>query len=325
LPGNWLTCQLASYFMSQIHYSFFEDQNNQVNPHQGGSLPNTPLGNDALFLQHMAFGQQNMQGQNQDGQERTLIFDQQPSQVQGFSAKGGSASGGHPQEQEFDSRTGEQSTNRPDSRNTRLVLLKATLEDIQMQVVKALNLVKEELSTPSMVSISEISQAQMVTKKEINIEQQPLQYYHQQPPQSTQSQPTYETTEQYGQTKIIEGIFDGQHMIGPDGKQYNIPANYASKSKLVEGDILKLTMSQQGSFMFKQIGPIERLRLVGVLGQDSLTRDHYAHIGEHKWRILTASVTYYKGMPGDEIIILIPKDGVSKWAAVENIVKRTNY
>ena len=33
--------------------------------------------------------------------------------------------------------------------------------------------------------------------------------------------------------KIIEGVFDGQVMIGPDGKNYPVPANYASKSKLV--------------------------------------------------------------------------------------------
>jgi hypothetical protein len=42
--------------------------------------------------------------------------------------------------------------------------------------------------------------------------------------------------------KVIEGIFDGQIMIGPDGKNYPVPANYASKSKLVEGDIMKLTI-----------------------------------------------------------------------------------
>ena len=30
--------------------------------------------------------------------------------------------------------------------------------------------------------------------------------------------------------KIIEGIFDGQIMIGQDGKNYPVPANYASKS-----------------------------------------------------------------------------------------------
>ncbi|MBU0671017.1 hypothetical protein KKF29_02555, partial [Patescibacteria group bacterium] len=41
--------------------------------------------------------------------------------------------------------------------------------------------------------------------------------------------------------QIIEGVFNGQNMVGPDGEIFTIPANYASKSKLVEGDILKLT------------------------------------------------------------------------------------
>ena len=27
--------------------------------------------------------------------------------------------------------------------------------------------------------------------------------------------------------KVIEGVFDGQAMIGPDGKSYPVPANYA--------------------------------------------------------------------------------------------------
>ncbi len=35
--------------------------------------------------------------------------------------------------------------------------------------------------------------------------------------------------------KIIEGVFDGQMMLSPDGKSTQ-SANYASKSKLVEGD-----------------------------------------------------------------------------------------
>jgi hypothetical protein len=35
--------------------------------------------------------------------------------------------------------------------------------------------------------------------------------------------------------KVIEGVFDGQVMVGPDGKNYPVPANYASKSKLLEG------------------------------------------------------------------------------------------
>ena len=62
--------------------------------------------------------------------------------------------------------------------------------------------------------------------------------------------------------KIIEGVFDGQMMMGPDGKNYPIPANYASKSKLVEGDILKLTIAEDGSFIYKQIGSVDRKSVV---------------------------------------------------------------
>ena len=62
--------------------------------------------------------------------------------------------------------------------------------------------------------------------------------------------------------KIIEGIFDGQIMIGPDGKNYPVPANYASKSKLVEGDIMKLTITDDGKFLYKQIGPVERKTVI---------------------------------------------------------------
>jgi hypothetical protein len=65
--------------------------------------------------------------------------------------------------------------------------------------------------------------------------------------------------------KIIEGVFDGQVMIGPDGKSYPVPANYASKSKLVEGDILKLTIADDGGFIYKQIGPIPRRQIIGTL------------------------------------------------------------
>jgi len=121
--------------------------------------------------------------------------------------------------------------------------------------------------------------------------------------------------------KIVEGVFDGQNMVGADGNIYPVPANYASKSKLVEGDILKLTIDRRGNFVFKQIGPIDRDKIVAKLMQDLATRQYYAAMGNKKWKLLTAAVTYFKGEPGDEVVILIPKNGKSKWAAVENIVK----
>ncbi|MFA5359692.1 MAG: hypothetical protein WC349_01910 [Patescibacteria group bacterium] len=127
--------------------------------------------------------------------------------------------------------------------------------------------------------------------------------------------------ENLGETRIIEGVFDGENMIGPDGKQYSVPANYASKSKLVEGDILKLTITANGTFVYKQIGPIERARVVGIL-ERTASGEYIALADGKKWRLLTASVTYYKGEGGDEIVILVPKNGESKWAAVENIVRK---
>lgn len=122
--------------------------------------------------------------------------------------------------------------------------------------------------------------------------------------------------------KVVEGSFDGQHMNGFDGKEYSIPPNYASKSKLVDGDVLKLTITPQGSFVYKQIRPIERRRILATVHQDEQSRDYSAVCDGKQWRILTASVTYYKGLPGDEVVVLVPRDKDSVWGAVENIIKK---
>lgn len=116
--------------------------------------------------------------------------------------------------------------------------------------------------------------------------------------------------------KIIEGVFDGQVMIGPDGKNYPVPANYASKSKLVEGDILKLTIADDGSFIYKQIGPVARRQIIGTLVQHDGA--YYVEANGHEYRILLASVTYFKLAIGDQVTIIVPEDNPeAAWAAVE--------
>lgn len=121
--------------------------------------------------------------------------------------------------------------------------------------------------------------------------------------------------------EIVEGVFDGQVMMGTDGKQYPVPANYASKSKLVEGDMMKLTITPDGSFVYKQIGPAERKRLIGIVSQDDL--GNYVVIADGKaYRVLLASVTYFKAEPGDEVTLVTPKDSESVWGAIENLVKK---
>ena len=116
--------------------------------------------------------------------------------------------------------------------------------------------------------------------------------------------------------KVVEGVFDGQKMTGPDGKEYPVPANYASKSKLVEGDILKLTITDDGSFVYKQIGPIERKLIIGTLVQHDGA--YYVEANGHEYRILLASVTYFHIAVGDQVTIIIPADSADAiWAAVE--------
>ncbi len=121
---------------------------------------------------------------------------------------------------------------------------------------------------------------------------------------------------------ILEGVFDGEGMVGSDGRQYSVPPNYASKSKLVEGDILKLTIKPNGTFLFKQIGPIERQRVVGTLIKDEITGDWKVAALGKKFNILTAAVSYHKGDVGDDAVVLVPKAAPSKWAALENVIKR---
>lgn len=119
--------------------------------------------------------------------------------------------------------------------------------------------------------------------------------------------------------RVIEGVFDGQTMHDNEGHSYPVPANYASKSKLVEGDILKLTIADDGSFIYKQIGPVARRQLVGTLTQHDGA--YYVEAGDKEYHVLLASVTFFKGRVGDQASIIVPEDNRdAEWAAVEAIL-----
>lgn len=120
---------------------------------------------------------------------------------------------------------------------------------------------------------------------------------------------------------VIEGTFDGQIMLGTDGKQYPVPANYASKSKLVEGDMLKLTITDNGAFLYKQIGPIDRRHAIAVVTQDE-NGNYYVLADGKPFRVLLASITYFKAAPGDEVAIVTPQDPDATWAAIENVIQK---
>lgn len=119
--------------------------------------------------------------------------------------------------------------------------------------------------------------------------------------------------------RVIEGVFDGQNMQGNDGEEYPVPPNYASKSKLVEGDVMKLTIGVDGSFVYKQIGPVERRREVGQLVVDE-HGTFGVKVADRLYKVLLASVTFYKAEEGDEVTILLPKNAEAEWGAVEHVI-----
>jgi hypothetical protein len=120
--------------------------------------------------------------------------------------------------------------------------------------------------------------------------------------------------------RVVEGVFDGQNMTDVNGQSYPVPANYASKSKLVEGDGMKLTITEEGKFIYKQIAPIERRVTKGVLIQED---GQYKVLAEGKaFRVLLASVTFYRAEVGDQVSILLPTVGEAKWGAVEAVLPK---
>ncbi len=126
----------------------------------------------------------------------------------------------------------------------------------------------------------------------------------------------HENEEENG--KVIEGVFDGQNMIDKEGTTYPVPANYASKSKLVEGDKLKLNIAENGAFIYKQIELVPRDLMVGHLVIDG--SQYQVLIDKKVYNVLYASVTFYRAKVGDQVTIIVPQGGKSKFAAIENVI-----
>src|SRR3989338_6663458 len=71
----------------------------------------------------------------------------------------------------------------------------------------------------------------------------------------------------------------------------------------------------------KKVKKIERIRKIGILTKDPNNEQWCVTENNNKYMILTASVTFYKGKPGDEVIFIVAKDIPNSWAAVDNIIR----
>lgn len=182
--------------------------------------------------------------------------------------------------------------------NNKLKLIQSILKDTQNQVEKAQNLLSSVLGNETSIGNEEIGN---INNSLVDL-----------PDAKYSSEDN---------TKIIEGIFDGQNMKGKDGSSYSVPANYASKSKLVAGDKMKLTITPEGRFVYKQIGPVERTSFVGPLTYEN---GQYKVLANGKsYNIILASVTYFRTEVGDEVSILVPTDNQGvEWATLDAVIPK---
>lgn len=129
--------------------------------------------------------------------------------------------------------------------------------------------------------------------------------------------------EEDGDGEVHYGLFDGYFMLAENWKKYPIPLNYSSKSKLVPGDRLKLTIANNWQLLYKLISPCERKHSRAVLTKDDQDQNNFVGVtanGE-SFALNQAAVTFFKGRPWDEIYIITNKEGTGGYAAIEAVIK----
>lgn len=117
------------------------------------------------------------------------------------------------------------------------------------------------------------------------------------------------------QSKTVEGVFDGTRMIADDGTTHPVPENYASKSKLVEGDLLQYVETEDGRRYFKQISRAARATVTALLERIDQTGGIATTPNGRSYQLLHAPLRFFRVTPGDSITLEIPVDG-GTWAAV---------
>lgn len=120
----------------------------------------------------------------------------------------------------------------------------------------------------------------------------------------------------------IIGKFDGVYLVTDDGKKFQVPENYAGKSKLVYGDTLKMIEDVSGGpSTFKQIERVPRTTLSGILVKKDGKLVAVTSDGSHS--LLPAAVSFHHGEEGDSVMVIVPENARNcSFAALDAIPAR---
>lgn len=116
----------------------------------------------------------------------------------------------------------------------------------------------------------------------------------------------------------IKGVFDGMYLITEDGSKYEVPANYAAKSRLVCGDTLKM-VEEDGKKMFKQVEKVGRKVTEGMISKKE--GKYYVLTDYGSFRISDTSAEFNKLKIEDKVSVIIPEKGkLGSFAALDKVL-----
>lgn len=122
--------------------------------------------------------------------------------------------------------------------------------------------------------------------------------------------------------KVVEGVFDGSFMQGSDGKIYPVPMNYASKSKLIPGDMLKLRIMEDGKLVYKVMSSAQKKYMKAKLSKTDEGKFIAVTEEGKTYTLNQAAVSFFKGAVGNELSIIVNADKEYAGAAIEAFIDK---
>lgn len=112
----------------------------------------------------------------------------------------------------------------------------------------------------------------------------------------------------YTQLEGITGKYDGFSMICDDGTRYEVPQNYAAKTKIVYGDVLKL-IEQDGKKLFKQVVKVDRIKVDGILTKKE--GEWYLLTDRGSYRVSGIAADFQRAQLNSEATAFLPQDNLN--------------
>ena len=122
--------------------------------------------------------------------------------------------------------------------------------------------------------------------------------------------------------QVVEWKFDGYFMVWANQKKYPVPLNYASKTKLVPWDTLKLKIMAEWKFVYKLIRPVERKHIKATLSKTDESKFVAMSEDGKVYFLNQAAVTFFKWKPWDELYIITNAEWTWWFAAIEAVIKK---